>query len=58
MSARFLPTACGQWCFHGVHLMGCDIICLKKKVEKVNRNCLIQFEGCVHSVFRLVWLKG
>lgn len=30
MSASFLPTACAHWCFHGVPLMGCDIICLKK----------------------------
>lgn len=61
MSASFLPTACAHWCFHGVPLMGGDIICLKKapqKVEKVNINCLIQFEGCVHSVSGSARLKG
>lgn len=45
------------WCAsHGMwHYM------LKKapqKVEKVNINCLIQFEGCVHSVSGSAWLKG
>lgn len=50
-------TACSQWCFHCVHLIGCDSGCLKK-VEKVNINGLIQFKGCVHSVSGSVRLKG